>query len=90
MRSRPYRTAFNLLILVLLIGVWHGAGWNYVLFGLFHGLCLVVYHLLCTRPGRKRRGPLLGNWLVVRPDRHHHLDGLYQPVGGYFTGRGYG
>ncbi|MEM7395004.1 MAG: MBOAT family O-acyltransferase [Verrucomicrobiota bacterium] len=59
-RKRPWRTYRNLLVLVTLIGLWHGASWNFVVFGLGHGLCLVVYHALRTRPGRGRRGPLLG------------------------------
>lgn len=34
------RLAFlrNILITMLLTGLWHGAGWNYVVWGLFHGV----------------------------------------------------
>ncbi len=34
----------NLLVSMLLIGFWHGAGWTYVLWGGIHGLYLVVNH----------------------------------------------
>jgi alginate O-acetyltransferase complex protein AlgI len=45
-RHGPLRTYANLLIVMLLGGFWHGAGWNYALWGLFHGLCLVVERLV--------------------------------------------
>lgn len=34
----------NLLITMLLGGLWHGASWTYVLWGAFHGLGLIVAH----------------------------------------------
>jgi D-alanyl-lipoteichoic acid acyltransferase DltB (MBOAT superfamily) len=34
----------NLLIAMLLGGLWHGAGWNFVLWGLLHGVCLIINH----------------------------------------------
>ena len=36
----------NLMLTMLLGGLWHGASWNFVLWGAFHGLLLVVF-----RPG---------------------------------------
>ena len=33
----------NLLITMLLGGLWHGASWNFVLWGLYHGLILCVF-----------------------------------------------
>ena len=32
----------NVLVTFLLSGLWHGASWNYVLWGLYHGLLLVI------------------------------------------------
>jgi D-alanyl-lipoteichoic acid acyltransferase DltB (MBOAT superfamily) len=40
-RLRKYR---NLLITMLLGGLWHGASWHYVLWGAFHGAGLVINH----------------------------------------------
>jgi len=41
-RSRgPLISARNVLILMLLSGVWHGAGWNYLIWGLMHGTAMV-------------------------------------------------
>ena len=34
--------ARNILITFLLSGLWHGASWNYVLWGLYHGVLLVL------------------------------------------------
>lgn len=34
----------NLLVSMLLIGLWHGAGWTFVLWGGTHGLLLVINH----------------------------------------------
>ncbi len=36
---RPFVTIFTLFV----IGVWHGASWNFVLFGLLHGIILVIW-----------------------------------------------
>lgn len=36
------RTKINLLVTMLLGGLWHGARWNFVLWGLWHGLALLV------------------------------------------------
>lgn len=38
----------NLMITMLLGGLWHGARWNFVLWGLFHGLGLVVHRLIAA------------------------------------------
>lgn len=34
----------NILIVMLLGGLWHGAGWNYILWGFYHALLLIIYH----------------------------------------------
>ena len=34
----------NLMVTMLLGGLWHGAGWNFVLWGGLHGAALCVYH----------------------------------------------
>lgn len=37
----------NLIITMFLGGLWHGAAWNYVWWGLYHGV-LLVFHRLCS------------------------------------------
>jgi D-alanyl-lipoteichoic acid acyltransferase DltB (MBOAT superfamily) len=42
-RCSPVRNYTNLMITMLLGGLWHGASWTFVLWGAFHGLILVLY-----------------------------------------------
>lgn len=39
------RTLFNLCVVFFLTGLWHGASWNFVLWGLVHGLFMIVERL---------------------------------------------
>ena len=41
-RRGAARTALNLLIVWALTGLWHGAAWNFVLWGLYFGVLLVL------------------------------------------------
>lgn len=34
------------MITMLLGGLWHGAAWNFVIWGAFHGLILIIYRLV--------------------------------------------
>jgi D-alanyl-lipoteichoic acid acyltransferase DltB (MBOAT superfamily) len=40
------RTIINLIITMFLAGLWHGAGWNFVVWGLLHGLYLAGQRML--------------------------------------------
>jgi alginate O-acetyltransferase complex protein AlgI len=44
-RQGEARTYFNLLVTMLLGGLWHGAAWHFVLFGAWHGLGLAAERL---------------------------------------------
>ena len=44
-RSGPLRTHFNLLLTFTLGGLWHGATWMFVIWGVLHGLAMVVNRL---------------------------------------------
>lgn len=39
------RTCFNVLAVFLISGIWHGAGFTFIVWGLFHGLAMVLYRL---------------------------------------------
>ena len=41
--SKP-RNAANLLVTMLVGGIWHGAGWTFILWGGLHGIALVINH----------------------------------------------
>jgi len=37
------RTRFNVMVTLVLCGLWHGAAWTFVVFGFIHGLALLVH-----------------------------------------------
>jgi D-alanyl-lipoteichoic acid acyltransferase DltB (MBOAT superfamily) len=54
-RLGKQRRYANLMVTMLLGGLWHGAGWNFLIWGGLHGLYLSVNHLWHDwREGRKR------------------------------------
>lgn len=44
-RQGVQRTCVNLLVVMAIAGLWHGAAWGFVIWGLLHGLALVVHRL---------------------------------------------
>ena len=48
-RKGKVRTYINLQLTMMLGGLWHGAAWNFLMWGTFHGLCLVIERVLCGR-----------------------------------------
>ena len=44
-RHGKYRTYFNLMITMILGGLWHGAAWSYAVWGAFHGIALALERL---------------------------------------------
>jgi alginate O-acetyltransferase complex protein AlgI len=52
-RYGPIRTTFNLWLVFLLSGIWHGASWNFLVWGAFHGFFLSIDkigHRIWPRP----------------------------------------
>jgi D-alanyl-lipoteichoic acid acyltransferase DltB (MBOAT superfamily) len=43
---RPVRAAINLVIVMFLGGLWHGAAWTFVVWGLLHGSYLVIERVI--------------------------------------------
>ena len=43
-RGGRWKTARNLMITMVLGGLWHGAAWGFVLWGAIHGIALVIEH----------------------------------------------
>ena len=41
-RQGGWRTYFNLIFVFFLTGLWHGASWTMIVWGLFHGLFLII------------------------------------------------
>lgn len=44
-RQGPARRYANLILTMVIGGLWHGAAWTFVLWGVFHGVCLAINHL---------------------------------------------
>ena len=59
-RHGPARRHANLMATMVLGGLWHGAGFNFIVWGLLHGVYLMLNHAwvaLAARLGLARRGP---------------------------------
>lgn len=57
-------TCINILIVFLISGLWHGADWKYVLWGLIHGLLLVGYQI-GHKLNIRIKGFLFLKWLIT-------------------------
>ena len=74
-RAGRVRHALNIMITFLVSGLWHGAGWTYLVWGGLHGLCQAAEnHLPPRRGGRIRHalrmagafGVLVGAFVIFR------------------------
>ncbi len=57
-RRGSARTYANLVIVFFLCGLWHGAAWTFVVWGLYHGLFLVLERRFLGEGSRARLGVL--------------------------------
>jgi alginate O-acetyltransferase complex protein AlgI len=71
--KRKIFSYLNFLITMLICGVWHGVGWTFVLWGLYHGVLLASYYAIRdsraraprpTGPPRNKLGGLLSILLM--------------------------
>ena len=52
-RKGPYRRYLNLMLTMILGGLWHGAGWTFIAWGALHGSYLIInhaWHKIWTHP----------------------------------------
>ena len=63
-RPTRARLIWGVLITMTLCGLWHGARWTFVMFGLIHGCLLIGHH---TFKNFARRHPWLGDSLASSP-----------------------
>ena len=56
-KTKLYR---NLIIVFLVSGLWHGASWNFVLWGAYHGIFLVMERLFLSKLFER-----VGKWIAV-------------------------
>ena len=93
-RKGERRTYVNLLITMLLGGLWHGAAWTFVVWGAYHGIGLALHKFWASR-----RGPeiprayawaitftfVCGGWIFFRADS---FAAAWDMIAGLFTGWG--
>ncbi|HIK08808.1 MAG TPA: MBOAT family protein [Oscillatoriaceae cyanobacterium M33_DOE_052] len=90
-RISPVRTYFNLVLVFFLCGLWHGASWNFVVWGLFHGLFAIWERLGLLEPLEKRQwlSPLrhlytllvvMVGWVFFRADRLEDAGAFFQAM----------
>ncbi|HVH31095.1 MAG TPA: MBOAT family O-acyltransferase, partial [bacterium] len=67
-RGSKLRTSRNLMITMLLCGLWHGASWTFVAFGAYQGLLLVLHRSVQGTwellPQWTRRVGTFGLWVI--------------------------
>ena len=63
--GRQARTAVNIMITMLIGGLWHGAGWTFVVWGAFHGIGQVIGRWRRGGRGPRDRGAVVA-WIVAR------------------------
>ncbi|MGL5355409.1 MAG: MBOAT family O-acyltransferase, partial [Cetobacterium sp.] len=61
-RKGELKTLRNLLIVFLASGIWHGAGWNFIIWGALHGLAILI-HRVWKSNGYKM--PALLGWAIT-------------------------
>jgi len=62
-----FRTSSNLLTTMFLAGLWHGAGWTYVLWGFLHGVYLAAQRVVSAPYQRLCRTVRCPGWLATIP-----------------------
>lgn len=63
-RVKPARLYFNLFLVFFLSGLWHGASWNFILWGVYHGLWLIIERLW-LRKYLDKLGWTAGIWTFI-------------------------
>ena len=91
-RKSPLRTYFNLFIVFLLCGFWHGASWNFLAWGAYYGLFLVMERIFPSFPAHLPRIfrhiyallIIILGWVLFKADSLSHAYGYYQFLLGIF------
>ena len=62
-RRGTARTIFNMLVVWALTGLWHGASWNFVVWGAYYGVLLILERFVLAKALEKV--PKLLRWLLT-------------------------
>ncbi len=96
-RKGPIRRYANLIVTMALGGLWHGAGWTFLAWGLLHGTYLMIHHmwqrLFPERPSKVRAGfgwavtflAVVVGWVLFKASTFEGamavLHGMASPIG---------
>lgn len=61
-RKGEFKTLRNLFIVFLASGIWHGAGWNFVIWGMLHGVCILIHRIW---KNTEKKLPKLIGWFIT-------------------------
>ena len=92
-RKRKLFTYINLLIVFFATGLWHGASYNFILWGLFHGFFLVIERIFLGKLLEKNKLKFINHiyvifvfvieWVLFRADDLKHAFELYKLMFSY-------
>lgn len=92
-RKGKYFTYLNLLIVFFATGLWHGASFNFILWGLWHGFFLIIERVFLGRLLEKNKLKFLNNiyvilvfvlgWVLFRANNLAHALELYKLMFSY-------
>ena len=91
-RKGAVRTAFSLVVVFALCGLWHGASWVFLAWGLYHGFFLALERVFprftgaLPRPARHLYVVLvfLMGWVLFRANTFIHAQEYYQALLGFY------
>ena len=91
-RKGNHRTYLNLLIVFFVTGIWHGASWNFVAWGMLHGLFMIIEKLGFDKTLEKLWKPLqhiytiyivMMAWVLFRAEDFTHAWGYFKAMYSY-------
>lgn len=100
-RKGKFRTYFNLVLTMVLGGIWHGANWSYLIWGLLHGIALAIHKAwvaITGSPGKKHS--VMANvvsivltfmftsfcWIFFRADSFNHAITIIRRIVSFESG----
>ncbi|MDH5677351.1 MAG: MBOAT family protein [Nitrospinota bacterium] len=96
-KKGPGRTYFNLFLVFFLCGLWHGASWTFVIWGLYHGFFLVLERVWPRVMDRVSASPIghlyamavvVVGWVIFRADSLSFAMAMLKAMAGFGAGEG--
>ena len=64
-RKGALHTYFNLILVMLLGGLWHGAAWSFMVWGGAHGICLALERFFGVKGANERHQNVSGSDVII-------------------------